>query len=231
MSYGEQSLSARLADDIVEIIRAERLAPGDAIASSRELAKRFEVTTPTVREALRRLEATGVVEFRHGSGTYVGPGVHRRLLANPHLPRSSRESVLELVEARLVVEPAIAAAAARLREPEAVRQLETASRNALLPPEESLRQSVHFHVALAEASHNPLLRETIEALLHVRAREQVEIRFRYNDRDRDHAEHVQIFEAVRDGDAAAAERLTHDHLAAIRDAVLAADFEAPEAAR
>ncbi|MFC7650005.1 winged helix-turn-helix domain-containing protein [Streptosporangium lutulentum] len=70
-------MSERLADDIVEIIRSERLGPGDVLASSRELARRFDVTTPTVREALRRLEATGVVEFRHGSGTYVGPGIDR----------------------------------------------------------------------------------------------------------------------------------------------------------
>jgi GntR family transcriptional regulator, transcriptional repressor for pyruvate dehydrogenase complex len=224
MSYSEQSLSERLADDIVEIIHSERLGPGDVLASSRELARRFEVTTPTVREALRRLEATGVVEFRHGSGTYVGPGIDRRLLANPHLPRSTRKSVLELVEARLVVEPAIAAVAARIRVPEAVEELKAASANALHPPRESLRQSVHFHVALAAASGNALLRETVEALLHVRAREQVEIRHRYNDRTRDHAEHVEIFEAVRDGDTEAAERLTREHLTAIRDAIVDAEF-------
>ncbi|MFJ9031319.1 FadR/GntR family transcriptional regulator [Streptomyces sp. NPDC102274] len=224
MSRSELSLSEHLADSIVEIIRTERLVPGDALASSRDLARRFDVTTPTVREALRRLEATGVVEFRHGSGTYVGAGSERRLLANPHLPRGSRESVLELVEARLVLEPAVAAAAARTRVPEAVERLRTAAANALHPPRESLRASVHFHVALAAASGNALLRETVEALLQVRALEQVEIRHRYNDRPRDHAEHVEIFEAVRDGDADAAERLTREHLGSIREAVLAADF-------
>jgi GntR family transcriptional regulator, transcriptional repressor for pyruvate dehydrogenase complex len=229
MSSGEQSLSARLADDIVDIIRSQHLGPGDALASSRELARRFDVTTPTVREALRRLEATQVVEFRHGSGTYVGPGIERRVLANPHLPRSSRRSVLELVDARLVVEPAIAAAAARDRRPDALERLHTASANALHPPHEAYRQATHFHVALAAASGNPLLQETVEALLDVRAREQVEIRHRYNDRERDHAEHIEIYEAVRDQDAEAAETLTRRHLAAIRTAIEAAQF--PEDAR
>ena len=56
------------------------MTPGEALASSRDLAKRFDLTTPTVREALRRLEATGIVEFRHGSGTYVGVGIDRRVL-------------------------------------------------------------------------------------------------------------------------------------------------------
>ncbi|GAA2107697.1 FadR/GntR family transcriptional regulator [Actinomadura alba] len=220
MSRAESSLSERLADDIVEIIRTEQLSPGDALASSRDLARRFEVTTPTVREALRRLEATGVVEFRHGSGTYVGPGFDRTLLVNPHLPLGSRDSVLELVEARLVVEPAIAAAAARTRADAALRQLEAAATNALHPPDGDVRPAVHFHVALAAASGNALLRETVEALLHVRAREQIEIRHRYDDRERDHAEHVQIFTAVRDGDDEAAERLVREHLTSIRDAIV-----------
>lgn len=214
-----ETLSERLADDIMEIIRSERLGPGDQLASSRDLARRFEVTTPTVREALRRLEATGAVEFRHGSGTYVGPGVDRRLLANPHCPSSTREGVLELVEARLVVEPPIAAAAARTRDPVGLRMLEENVTNALHPPRGDIRPAVHFHVALAAASGNALLQETIEALLHVRAREQIEIRHRYDDRARDHEEHVRLLEAVRDGDPARAERLIAEHLESIRKAV------------
>lgn len=222
-------MSQRLADDIVDIIRTERLAPGDALASSRELARRFSVTTPTVREALRRLEATGAVEFRHGSGTYVGEGIDRRLLANPHRPTIDRNSVLELVEARLVLEPPIAAAAAAARDETGLAQLESAATNALHPPEGATRPAVHFHVALAATSGNPLLRETVDALLHVRVREQIEIRHRYDDRERDHHEHLRILDAVRAGDAERARALTVEHLSSIRDAVATADF--PEQSR
>jgi GntR family transcriptional regulator, transcriptional repressor for pyruvate dehydrogenase complex len=221
------SLSERLADSIVEIIRDEQLAPGAALASSRDLAKRFDVTTPTVREALRRLEATGIVEFRHGSGTYVGAGISRRVLANPHRPTIDRESVLELVDARLVLEPAIAAAAARTRAPEAMSRLEAAVTNALHPPAGDTRPAVHFHVALAAASGNRLLEESVEALLHVRVREQIEIRHRYDDRERDHAEHVRILAAIREGDPAAAETLTRTHLESIRKAIETAEFRTP----
>jgi GntR family transcriptional repressor for pyruvate dehydrogenase complex len=221
------SLSEQLADGIVAIIRDQNLVPGEALASSRDLAKRFDVTTPTVREALRRLEGTGIVEFRHGSGTYVGVGIDRRVLANPHRPAIDRESVLELVDARLVLEPAIAAAAARSRAPEALARLESATANALEAPTGATRPAVHFHVALAAASGNKLLEESIEALLHMRVREQLEIRHRYDDRERDHAEHVDICAAVRRGDAAAAERLTRTHLESIRSAIEAATFPSP----
>lgn len=218
MSTGA-TLSERLADDILQIIRGEGLGPGDQLASSRELAKRLEVTTPTVREALRRLEATGAVEFRHGSGTYVGDGVDRRLLANPHRPSSTPASVLELVEARLVVEPPIAAAAARARDPHGLRLLTDSVTNALHPPRGDVRPAVHFHVALAATSGNALLQETVEALLHVRAQDQIEIRHRYDDRERDHAEHVELLAAVRDGDPGRAEHLTRMHLESIAAAV------------
>lgn len=221
------SLSERLADSIVEIIRDEQLAPGEALASSRDLAKRFDVTTPTVREALRRLEATGIVEFRHGSGTYVGAGIDRRVLANPHRPTIDRESVLELVDARLVLEPPIAAAAARVRAPEAMSRLEAAVTNALHPPAGDTRPAVHFHVALAAASGNRLLEESMEALLHVRVREQLEIRHRYDDRERDHTEHAHILTAIRDGDPSAAETLTRKHLESIRRAIETAKFGQP----
>jgi GntR family transcriptional repressor for pyruvate dehydrogenase complex len=97
--------------------------------------------------------------------------------------------VLELVDARLVLEPAIAAAAARVRAPEAMSRL-----------------------------------EAVEALLHVRVREQIEIRHRYDDRERDHAEHVQILAAIRAGDPKAAETLTRTHLESIRKAIETAKF-------
>jgi DNA-binding FadR family transcriptional regulator len=224
MTQGRASFSERLADDIVALIRAEQLAPGDALESSRDLAKRFEVTTPTVREALRRLEATGVVELRHGSGTYIGPGLERTLLANPHRPTITRQSVLELAQARLVIEPGIAALAATVRDDAALEGLDAAAANALQPPTRGVRPALHFHVELARASGNPLLLQTVEALLAVRAEEQVEIRFRYDDRERDHAEHLEILGAIRAGDAATAEGLTREHLTTIRDAIAAADL-------
>ncbi|GGF40044.1 GntR family transcriptional regulator [Marmoricola endophyticus] len=212
------SLSERIADGIVALIESSGLGPGDPLESSRALAKRFDVTTPTVREALRRLEATDVIRLRHGSGTYIGEGIGRRLLVNPHVAGSSTDSVLELVEARLLLEPPVAAAAALSRSEGAVALLETAADNALKPQHGEERPGLHFHVALAAAAGNRLVRESIEALLQVRSRDQVAIRHHYDDRGRDHAEHVEILTAVRDRDPQAASTLTRDHLTAIRDA-------------
>ena len=214
------SLSERLAEGIVDLIRTEGLTPGDALQSSRDLARRFDVTTPTVREALRRLEANDVIRFRHGSGTYVGDGIERRLMSNPYVRAVGRESVLELIDARLVLEPGIAAAAAMQHTASDLQLIEAATANALEPQRGDERPTVHFHVAVAAAGRNRLVRETVEALLRVRVRDQVEIRHQYDDRERDHAEHLQIVEAIGDRDATAAERLTREHLSSIRTTVL-----------
>lgn len=219
MTASTPSLSARIADGIVELIRADDLHPGDPIASSRALAAHFEVTTPTVREALRRLEAVDVIRFRHGSGTYVGEGVSRRLLANPHAGLADPASVLELLDARTVLEPSIAARAALGRTDRHLALLEAAAGNALRPQRGDERPDLHFHVALADATGNPLLAETVEALLHVRRADQVAIRHGYDDRERDHREHLDILEAVRDRDASAAAELTRGHLESIRAAL------------
>lgn len=215
------SLSDRLTEAILGIIRDGKLGPGDAIPSARELAKRFEITTPTIREALRKLEATGAVEFRHGSGTYVGPTINNVVLANPHRPPITKESVLQLIGARLMLEPAVARAAAIVEQP--LDKLEAAVTNALTPPG-GPAFALNFHVELAAASGNPVVQELIGSLLKVRVREQQQIRQFYDNRNRDYEEHRAIFEAVRAGDAIAAEHLTREHLDHIQQAIEAADF-------
>jgi DNA-binding FadR family transcriptional regulator len=214
-------LSDRLTEAILGIIRDAELGPGDAIPSARELAKRFEITTPTIREALRKLEATGAVEFRHGSGTYVGPTINNVVLANPHRPPITKESVLQLIGARLLLEPAVAAQAATASQP--LEKLEAAVTNALTPPG-GPAFALNFHVELAAASGNPVVEELVGSLLKVRVREQQQIRQLYDNRKRDYEEHRAIFEAVEAGDAAAAEQLTRQHLDHIRTAIEAAAF-------
>ncbi|ONI75655.1 GntR family transcriptional regulator [Kribbella sp. ALI-6-A] len=217
------SLSDRLTEAILGIIRDQDLGPGDAIPSARELAKRFELTTPTIREALRKLEATGAVEFRHGSGTYVGPTINNVVLANPHRPPITKQSVLQLIGARLVIEPAVARESALSRGEQNLERLEAAVTNALVPPG-GPAFALNFHVELAAASGNPLLEEVLASLLKVRLREQQQIRQLYDNRERDHEEHRAILDAVRAQDAEEAERLTREHLDNIRAAVDAADF-------
>src|SRR3978361_1338775 len=72
-SYRRNRMSA--ADEVVKDIRAQilsrRLERGTRLPSEKELATHYDVSAPTIREAIRALSATSLVEARHGSGTYV----------------------------------------------------------------------------------------------------------------------------------------------------------------
>lgn len=211
-------LVERLTREIVGTIRSQNLQPGQTLPSAKALAERFEVTVPTIREALRRLEATGSVELKHGSGTYVREAINRRILDNPHYVPVDLAAAIELLDARIAIEPGIAELAASVQGKDAVHTMETAVDNAL-----QLHTEVpagHFHVELAKASGNRALHEMLVSLLAIHSRTQQAARFTY-DRLRDHDEHADILDAIKRGDGLEASHRTRKHLESIRAAVLA----------
>ena len=215
-----ESLSDRLAHGLLTMIASEGLAPGAALPSVRDLAVRFQVTPPTIREALRRLQATDAVRLRHGSGVYVGDGITRTVLPNPNSAPMSEQLVVQLVDARLVLEPGIAAEAARHRTTHDLEQLDEAVRTAQRDPGDP-RPHLNFHRELASASGNPLLFEVVDSLLSLRSREQRMLRLLIDDRQRDYDQHLAILTAVRDSDPDAAAALTRTHLEELRDGIAA----------
>lgn len=219
MTVNSPTLTDRLARGIIDVIDDEGLHPGDPLPTVRELAARFEVTSPTIREALRRLQATDSITMRHGSGIYVGPSINRMLLPNPNGTRMTDERVLDLVEARLTVEPGIAALAATNRTDD---QLTALKELAAKPISETNPSRVRtFHRELARASANPMLYEIIDSLLSVYGREQREVRKLIEDPERDLRQHGEILVAIRDSDPDAARDLTAAHLTDIRDEIRA----------
>ncbi|MCI9888474.1 FadR family transcriptional regulator [Micrococcales bacterium 31B] len=211
------TLSERLSRQIIATIRDHNLEVGQALPSARALAERFDVTVPTVREALRRLEATDAIELRHGSGTYVGPSIDRRILAGPYYDPADLVAAAELLDARIAIEPGIARLAAERRGDSELAALDASLANALQA--ESAGVDRNFHTRLAAASRNRALSETLESLLTIYARAQQVARLNY-DREHDHAEHHAIVTAIRDADPDAAARLTERHLRNIRTALL-----------
>jgi len=216
------SLLDDLATSMLSLIADRKLSSGDQFESVRALADRFKVAVPTVREALRRLEATGAVELRHGSGVYVGPNVGRLVLANPLALAPSADRLVELLQARALIEPPVAALAARTRGEAALEQmsrdLETAAELIASGDHARLAEvNMDFHRSLAQASGNATLAEVVESVTVVNAREQLEILHIHGDRQADLDEHRAIHDAVRSGDPDLAELLTREHL----DGVLA----------
>ena len=220
MSQAPQAggLSDRLVDGLLELISKGRLGPGDGLPTVRELAQRFAVTTPTIREALRRLQTTDAVRMRHGSGIYVGEGIHRMLMPNPNSTPLKDEHIIQLVEARLTIEPGIAAMAAGNRSVDDLERLARAVDTAKRAADDN-RPKLNFHRELAAASGNQVLFEVVDSLLAARSREQRALRAQIENRTLDYEQHVAIFLAVEAGDPEQARHLTEQHLQELRTTV------------
>lgn len=102
----------QVARRIAHGIRVGRFRPGDRLPSERVLAEQLGVGRASVREAIALLQLQQVVETRHGAGSFVVDDAHSRLLAIA-APGASDTSPSALLEARLLLEPAVAAAAAQ----------------------------------------------------------------------------------------------------------------------
>ncbi len=161
-------VSQVIVDQIRALVRDGHLQPGDRLPSERELCERFGVSRVTVREALRVLEASGLVEIKVGArgGAFVtsptservGAGLADLLSLSPLTPANVTEArmVIELGLIPLVVERATET---DLRE---LRTLCDSGRAALDAGTYSMAMSAEFHVRLAAATHN----HAIEMLVH-----------------------------------------------------------------
>jgi DNA-binding FadR family transcriptional regulator len=100
-------LYVQIADQIQALIAGGEFPLGSRLPAERELAKRFGVSRPSLREALIALEVQGYVDVRPGSGIVV------RTPSSVALDGSGEEGPLEVLRARLLIEGEIAAEAAR----------------------------------------------------------------------------------------------------------------------
>lgn len=200
------------------LIERGQLRPGGRLPAERDLAGQIGVSRPTVRAGLRALAAMGVVQSRHGSGTYIpeGPPV---LGAEPlsFLAALHGFTGAEMYEARRILEVGAAGLAAERATPDHIATLaeEVADLFASLEsPHVFLVHDINFHRAIAAASGNPIvasLVEMVSTLYYERRRRTAERAFPRDLRDAAEA-HRRIYQAVRARDANAARAAMNDHL-------------------
>ena len=123
--------SNKVCEDIVEQIRMAifdgRFKPGDKLLSEKELIEKFKVSRGTLREALRSLESSGVLEIRKGAsgGAYITEiGIERARENFIDFFHFKKLSLEQLIEVRMMLEPPIAAKVALIITPEDLEQLQ-----------------------------------------------------------------------------------------------------------
>ena len=216
-----QSLSDDLAQRITQLIQGGTYHAGDRLPAITTLARDFGVGSPTVREALKKLETVGVVSIRHGSGVYVNRTPDSLVISNPlHGGAVSKKLLVDLIEARIPIEVKSATLAATSATGEHLAEL----RDLLARASESLdddallnQTNLAFHRGIARASGNVVLRQLLEVLSSLFRQEQRLILGIHGSPRQDHAEHLAILDALERRDAALAAQRMREHLEGVRD--------------
>jgi len=212
------SLSNRVARQVIKLMQDQDLTAGEKLPSVRELSERFAVAIPTMREALSLLQLAGNVEVRHGSGVYVLNAEPRLMLTNPYSNELDGTGILQLLRARLLIEPPVAGLAAQAAGADALDDLAAVLTEAEAflsggaDDEGLFAANMRFHRGIADASGNRFLAEVVHTLTEVRAKEQLVVLDLYDDRARDHQQHLGILAALRSRNAHAAEHAVFAHL-------------------
>lgn len=216
-------LIEEITTEIANYIRENNLGSGARLPPIAELAETLGVAPTTIREAMRRLEAVGMVEVHHGVGVFVRSDVARLVLLNPDRQEPDKARLLALVDARLQIEPTLAERAAILADEESVRELmtvlEASDKTRKLSAADSDRLNMDFHVKIARIAGNPILTEMLQTLVELHMGDQIVIGKLYEDSSRDHAEHLAILDAIRTGDVGTARSLMSSHLAGVIKAI------------
>ncbi len=210
--------SGEIVAQIERAIFGGQLAPGDRLQSERELAEQFGVSRITVRDALRVLEARGLVRVKVGAsgGAFVSEtNLDQVAESISTMIRLKRMTLSELAEARTVVEAATAELAAQRADHAAVTQITAtveSGRRVVRERDSHLMASMDFHVAVARAAGNEVLYAT------VRAYHELIVGALRDMRDPRSARatqkyHEEILDAIRKRDADAARAAMLEHLA------------------
>jgi len=213
-----------IADQIQQLILKGVLKPGDRLPPERELAAKLGVGRSSLRDAIRTLEVMGILEPRQGHGTVVRePSAEALVVPLTNVLMRKREMVAELLDVRRMIEPGLAARAAKNATPEEVLHLEDVLRrqeDKIRRGEPAIEEDDEFHYAIARAARNGVVLKVLDVLMDLlresRARSlQVPGRI-----GKSYAGHRRVLAAIKRRDSAAAEAAVRKHLQEIEQIVM-----------
>lgn len=209
--------SAEVARVLLDYILSGHVGPGEKLPSERHLSESLGVGRSVVREGIKSLGLLGLVEYRHGGGTYL------RSSESDLLPKViewglllGEQRVVDLIEARKYLEVIVAELAADRRTDEQLKRMEAAmiAMEEATTTDQFVEADVEFHLAVASASNNGALinmHSSIAALLRVWIHRNMEAASSF---EPSRSEHTPILEAIRQGNFAAAGAAARAHMAA-----------------
>lgn len=218
-----------IVEKIREMIRQGELQVGDKLPPERTLAERFKVSRNSIRQAVQALAERKVLESRQGDGTYVR-GLDESVLVDSLASalRMRQEQLREVLEFRLLMEPQIAALATRnitQAELDRLKVIVCDQQRKMLTGSRDPDLDASFHMALADASRNKVIRKVMDILNDILNESRAEF---LQNRERKTASvvgHLRIIDAIEKRDPEAAFRAMKEHLSEVEKLVLGSDAE------
>jgi len=228
-SISGQSTAQSVAYQVEQMILDGALAPGDKIPSERQLMARLQVSRSIVREALKALQGRGLIETRHGQGSFV-----RDTLAEPEndgplmqLFFDHTRTLYDLYEVRETLEGQAASLAAERGTDQDLYWI-TKAFNVMVEEEDASKMAERdhaFHKAIVEASHNGVLMHTLSSLkglvLYSVAASVTNLSHRDSFKQQMDKHHRQIYQAIIKRQPQKAQKAAMAHVRHVRDSLKA----------
>ena len=223
----DRRLYRSIVDKLLVLIDSGEYPAGGRLPPERELADRFSVSRPTIREAIIALEALKRVQVKTGSGVYVLERANDRNGIDPSI------TAFELTEARALIEGEAAALAATMISDEELDELEVTLHEMADESEDGKLVSEladeKFHHIISQATRNKMLAKVIDNLWYVRDNSP-DVHKAYQaicetDWKARVDEHKEIFAALKKRDSRAARAAMHEHFARILNKLIAIQEE------
>lgn len=220
----------RISDEIFaqikNLIVEGKLKPGDKLPPERELAKQMGVSRPTLREAINKLEARGLLEQRQGGGTYVKSLGDETLAFAFEEYANKKHAIVDLMEVRKILETWAAYTAAERITEEEIKQLEQYLKemeDALEGGQIGYDSDADFHSTISYATKNIFLIHIMNTIYQWIEKISYEVRSRlYNDyykHDLLYKQHKAIFIAIKNRDPLEAYNAMLSHMNYVMDSV------------
>ncbi len=215
---------------IEQLVRSGDLKAGDRLPPEPELAHMLRVSRGSLREALKGLMYLGLIKSRAGDGTYIQSSLSRVL--NQHFQWMillNEVKHLEIYELRKIIEPDVAALAAKRATRADIERLEAAldgMKQGQGNPELFRAFDIQFHDAFAQASGNAAIQATMRMLYHATSEARKAVLPYIDNWDKHWQRHERVFTLIRDHkpelarkavleDLLYAESLLHKHIGSL----------------
>ena len=226
MSIARKKIYEEISDIILSEIKSGKLKPGDKLPAITRMADSYGVSQASIREALNRLKVLDVIQVKHGHGSFVNQQMPLGFEQNFEI--ITKADIANLLDLRKIIEVGCARSACEKAEQKDLEKMEDALQKmwtAVENNELGEQADYDFHMAIAEATGNPLLINLMEDVSDTMIRTMKETRriWLYETKksiQKIYDEHKLILKAIKDKDGEAAGNNMYRHLKEVEDLLL-----------